>query len=291
MDWGHFPAFLPAWVSHSCLPLSLESGAGCFPSCRVGQTHSLPFCLWATCYGHEGQSRCEKEPLRLRLWWGSIVCLSPSPGLGRWSFHTTASLYVGVSFRTWTPRSFESMWWMHVCIDQTSVSTLVRKSFGGKESEPMLTPREKSLLPEHFSPEEDWTHDAASSRTVSPTQYQWAIPIPWRSQSLSHRNYRPVSNILFLSKETEEIFFNFINESLKVQPEKYYPRLFHCSLHNKSYSDREIKKWENTHKTSKHAGKYPNMSACQKLLEINVHCDEVPAYCWTTCTPDFVMFL
>ena len=40
----------------------------------------------------------------------------------------------------------------------------------------MLTPLEKSPLPETFSSEEDRTHDAASSRTVSPTQYQRAIP-------------------------------------------------------------------------------------------------------------------
>ena len=46
------------------------------------------------------------------------------------------------------------------------------------ESEPMLTPREKSSLPEKISPEEDGTHDAAPSRTASPTQYQRAIPAP-----------------------------------------------------------------------------------------------------------------
>ena len=37
------------------------------------------------------------------------------------------------------------------------------------ESEPMSTPREKSPLQEKFSSEEDGTHDAASSRTASPT--------------------------------------------------------------------------------------------------------------------------
>ena len=46
------------------------------------------------------------------------------------------------------------------------------------KSEPMLTPREKSTLPEIFSPEEDRTHDAASSRTASPTHDQRAIPAP-----------------------------------------------------------------------------------------------------------------
>ena len=65
---------------------------------------------------------------------------------------------------------------MHVCTDKTSVYTLIRKSFGGEmESGPMLTPREKSPLPKIFSPEEDRTHNAASSRTGSPAYYQGAI--------------------------------------------------------------------------------------------------------------------
>ena len=51
------------------------------------------------------------------------------------------------------------------------------------ESEPMLTPREKSPLREQFSPEEDRTHDAASSRTESPTHYQQTIPAPIRVSS------------------------------------------------------------------------------------------------------------
>ena len=61
---------------------------------------------------------------------------------------------------------------MHVCTDQTSVYTLTRERFRGMESEPMLTPREKSPLPEKSSSEEDRTHDAASHRTASPTHYQ-----------------------------------------------------------------------------------------------------------------------
>ena len=63
-----------------------------------------------------------------------------------------------------------------VCTDLTSVYSLIRKSFGGMESEPMLTPREKSPLPEKFSSER--THDAASSRTASPTHYQQPILVP-----------------------------------------------------------------------------------------------------------------
>ena len=55
---------------------------------------------------------------------------------------------------------------MHVCTDWTSVYTLIRKSFGDMESEPMLTPWEKSPFLEKI----------ASSRTASPTHYQQAIP-------------------------------------------------------------------------------------------------------------------
>ena len=67
---------------------------------------------------------------------------------------------------------------MHVCTDLTPVYTFIRKSFWGMETEPMLTPREKSPLPEKISPEEDRTHNAASSRTASPTHYQRTIPAP-----------------------------------------------------------------------------------------------------------------
>ena len=44
---------------------------------------------------------------------------------------------------------------MHVCTD-LSLYTLIRKSFGGMEPEPMLIPREKSPLWEKFSSEEDY---------------------------------------------------------------------------------------------------------------------------------------
>ena len=50
--------------------------------------------------------------------------------------------------------------------------------FVGNGVKPMLTPREKSPLPEIFSPEEDQTLKTASSRTASPTHYQRAIPAP-----------------------------------------------------------------------------------------------------------------
>ena len=42
----------------------------------------------------------------------------------------------------------------------------------------MLTPKENPLYQKKFSSEEDRTHDAASSRTASPTHCQRAVPAP-----------------------------------------------------------------------------------------------------------------
>ena len=49
-------------------------------------------------------------------------------------------------------------------------------SFGGMDSEPMLIPRENPFHRKKISPEEDGTHDPASSRTASSTHYPRAIP-------------------------------------------------------------------------------------------------------------------
>ena len=74
--------------------------------------------------------------------------------------------------------SFESVGWT-VCVHRLDFSySLIQKSFGGMESEPMLTPRENPLYLQKFSPEEDQTPNAASSRTASPTHYQQAISAP-----------------------------------------------------------------------------------------------------------------
>ena len=78
---------------------------------------------------------------------------------------------------------------MHMCTDWTSVYTLIRKSFGGMESEPMLTPREKSPLLEKISSEEDGTHDAAASRTTSATHYQRAILAQFRGNDLCFNDW------------------------------------------------------------------------------------------------------
>ena len=58
----------------------------------------------------------------------------------------------------------------------------------------MLTPREKSPLPEKFSSEEDGTHDAASSRTASPTHYQPAIPQRRMGPTTLHQAGQPAQH-------------------------------------------------------------------------------------------------
>ena len=65
---------------------------------------------------------------------------------------------------------------MHVGANWTSVVTLIRKSFAGMESEPLLTPKEKNLLT--GGSEEGRNRDAASRRTASPTHYRLSCPGP-----------------------------------------------------------------------------------------------------------------
>ena len=52
------------------------------------------------------------------------------------------------------------------------------KEFWGNGVRTMLIPRGKSPLPEKFSPEEDRTHNAVSSRTASPTHHQQTVAAP-----------------------------------------------------------------------------------------------------------------
>ena len=67
----------------------------------------------------------------------------------------------------------------------------------------MLTPQEKSPLLEKFYSEEDRTHDAASSRIVSPTHYQRAILVPWgcwhpdQPVCLVHNNVSSLTSWMF----------------------------------------------------------------------------------------------
>ena len=58
---------------------------------------------------------------------------------------------------------------MHVCTDKTSLYNLIRKSFGGIESEPSTGSSEK-----------DGTRDTASRRTASPTRYRLSYSGPNR---------------------------------------------------------------------------------------------------------------
>ena len=57
--------------------------------------------------------------------------------------------------------SFESVLW-NACGHRLDLHLYShRKSLGGMEASPMLTPMEKSSVPEKFSPGEDGTHDLA----------------------------------------------------------------------------------------------------------------------------------
>ena len=64
---------------------------------------------------------------------------------------------------------------LNACVDRLDLGLYSHpKEFGGMESEPMLTPREKSPLPEKFSSEVDGTHDlhqADSEPNTLPMSY------------------------------------------------------------------------------------------------------------------------
>ena len=128
---------------------------------------------------------------QLHLWgspfWVSFLCMWPffNPTLEVVTFHLRGWCMLGVFLLqafTFLGHERQDLW---VCAmecmcaqtrPQFSVHTLIGKSFRGMESEPMVTPRGKSPLLEKFFPEEDWTHNAAQSRTVSSRHYQRAIP-------------------------------------------------------------------------------------------------------------------
>ena len=80
---------------------------------------------------------------------------------------------------------------------------------GGMEFEPMLTPREKSPLPEN-SPEEDRTRDAALRRTASPntTNELFRPPVDYQLP------YPPLSNMSCITYERgkEQTTFPLANQ-------------------------------------------------------------------------------
>ena len=89
--------------------------------------------------------------------------------------HTHACRHVHTRARTYTHLPFP-----HIMSIVFLSCPLVKKHADlSGSSEPMLTPMEKNaLFRKKFSSEEDRTHDAASSRSASPTHYHWAIPTP-----------------------------------------------------------------------------------------------------------------
>ena len=130
-----------------------------------------------------------------------------------WMVHAECAFVADTHPRTWMSGSFESVRWnafVHILlIHMTTAYPVIRKSLGGMESQHMFTPREKSPLPEKISPE-DRTHDAAPSRTASPTLCQRAIPAPIKQDS--QPNTLPTELFRLLSEDSEpnELFRRLI---------------------------------------------------------------------------------
>ena len=78
---------------------------------------------------------------------------------------------------------------MHVCTDKTSVYFLIRKSFGGMESEPMLTPRENPLYRKN-SPQ----------RRIEPTTLLQAEQLAQHTTNELFRTLENLNTNLFISK-------------------------------------------------------------------------------------------
>ena len=101
--------------------------------------------------------------------------------------------------RTWTAGSFECVRW-NACVHRLDLGLYSHpKEILGNGVRTILSPWEKSSLPEKFSSEEDQTHDDASSTTASPTRYQWAIPAPQTCTNLlimakSWRSVAPITD-------------------------------------------------------------------------------------------------
>ena len=124
-------------------------------------------CFWLADSSSSSSSFPSYVPGVHHFGWNFCVCdYFFSPTIEVVTFHLCGWCMLGVFVtgihpsRIWMLGSFESVRW-NACVHRwTAIYALIRKSFGGMESEPMLTPREKSHLPEKFS-EKDQTHNAA----------------------------------------------------------------------------------------------------------------------------------
>ena len=83
--------------------------------------------------------------------------------------------------RTWISGSFESVRW-NACVHRLDLGlySYPKEFLGNGVRTHVDSKLNVSSTEKKFSPEEDWTRDAASGRTASPTHYQRAIPAPWR---------------------------------------------------------------------------------------------------------------
>ena len=97
----------------------------------------------------------------------------------------TFRLYAGCVFiagihpsRTWMSESLESVR-LNACVHRLDLGLYSHsKEFGGNGARIHVNSKGKNPLYQKKISEEDRTHDAASSRTASPTHNQWAIPAP-----------------------------------------------------------------------------------------------------------------
>ena len=134
------------YVFHWSSSSSSSSSSSAFP-CYISWVHHF---LWAFCI-------CDSF---LSNHWGTGSHIPSS-----WMVHAECVCVAGIHpCKIWTSSSFESMGW-NAYVHRLDLGLYShRREFWGLESEPMLTPREKSPLWETFCAEEDQTHDSASSR-------------------------------------------------------------------------------------------------------------------------------
>ena len=93
--------------------------------------------------------------------------------------------------RTWMSGSFVSVLW-NACVQRLDLILYSHPNefFYGMESEPILIPKE---IPSTEGSEEDWTHDAATRRTVGPTHYRLSYSGPQAVKQIA-----PVSVLFYV---------------------------------------------------------------------------------------------
>ena len=138
-------------LSYKCLIIFFF----CVPS-HVSGVHRFGWDLWV----------CDCFWFNL---WGSHISSS-------WMVHAGCVFVAGIHpSRTWMSGSFEFLL-CYACVHRLDHGLYSHpKEFKGNGVRTHVNSMGKTPLPEKFSPEEDRTRDAASSRTANPRHYQQAI--------------------------------------------------------------------------------------------------------------------